>query len=176
MNLNHFLLLARPSARAVKHPTASSREGMEALRNNKKVIETLATHTSLIDRVERAAPMIASAIQWYNEGKIDEGICAFQEALLDFIRAAGLLEKRWVPTSKAGVHPDNREKVCLVPIDVHDLLLWIALQGWSWTKVQALACEIPLVIWGTSGGPRTSSSPTPATASSPILWSRTSRS
>ena len=44
---------------------------------------------------------------------------------------------------EVGVHPDNRERSMLVGIDVQDLLLRIASDGWSWARWDALACERP---------------------------------
>ena len=116
---------------------------MEALRNNSKIVSTLPPNTSTKERVAMVVPMLVHAITKYQNGDIEEGIVAFQEALVDLIKNAGLLERRWVLTIRVGVHPDNREKAMLVAVDVHDLLLWIYTQGWSWLKVSALGMRDP---------------------------------
>ena len=45
--------------------------------------------------------------------------------------------------SRVGVHPDNREKTGVVPVDAHDLLLQMFVQGFVMSEVDALATEIP---------------------------------
>ena len=96
------------------------------------------------DRVEIVAPKINSLIESFTAGSMKDGVETFQEHLIKILEYAMLADMRWISVDKAGVHPDNREGTGLVPIDVHDLLLLIALAGWSWLQCNsALACEIP---------------------------------
>ena len=95
------------------------------------------------ERVAVVAPILNQQIDDFGKGDSTEGVQVFQEGLLKLIESAHLSDKRWVAVDKVGVHPSNREGAGLVPIDVHDLLLRICLQGWSWKAVDALACEIP---------------------------------
>ena len=98
---------------------------------------------SLEERVAAVAPIFNKDIQYFLDGKESEGVHIFQSKLLELIATAQLSDTRWVAVFKVGVHPNNRENTGLVPIDVHDLLLHIVNQGWSWKAVDALACEIP---------------------------------
>ena len=98
---------------------------------------------SLEYRVNIMGSLIDEWISDFITGKMTMGVQAFQGALVTALRVAGLILKRWVDVDCVVVHPDNREKAMLVPIDVHDLLLRIFFQGWCWTQVDALAGEIP---------------------------------
>ena len=62
---------------------------MEALGNNQKIISVLPVKTSVVDRVKTIAPMVMSAIESYEAGNVSEGIVAFQEALVELIKAGG---------------------------------------------------------------------------------------
>ena len=76
--------------------------------------------------------------------KTKDGVDAFQGELVKLLRDHDLVyDKAAVVPEELGVHPDNREKAGLVPIDVHDLLLAIYRLGWSMDKVDIMACEIP---------------------------------
>ncbi len=101
------------------------------------------TGMSMADRVNVISPIINMMIEDHDSGDSSLGVEAFQEDLIGRIRAAGLMEKKWIMPEWVGVHPDNREKAMLVPIDVHDLLARVAQDGWSFKKWDALACEIP---------------------------------
>ena len=98
---------------------------------------------SVATRVATIAPIINSMIEEHDKEDSALGVEAFQEDMIGRIRAAGLLVPKWIELEFVGVHPDNREKAMLVPIDVHDLLRRIAEDGWSYKKWDALACEIP---------------------------------
>ncbi len=65
------------------------------------------------------------------------------EEVCKAIRRVGLSGSRWGDTGRVGVHPANRDFAGLVPVDVLDLLLRVAANGWCWEEVEALACEIP---------------------------------
>jgi len=98
---------------------------------------------SIEGRVEIVAPIVNKKIEDFEAGRLKDGVQTFQEQLLMLIESAALSEKRWIMVHKVGVHPDNREKAWLVPVDVHDLLRRITANGWSSKEVDALACEIP---------------------------------
>ena len=98
---------------------------------------------SMADRVNVVSPIINMMIEDHDSGNSLLGVEAFQENIIGNIRAAGLMENKWISPEWVGVHPDNREKAMLVPIDVHDLLARVAQDGWSFKKWDALACEIP---------------------------------
>ena len=96
------------------------------------------------ERVAMTAPIINDMIEAFEPKKGIDGVQTFQQELLKTIRGALLSDDGWYFAKKVGVHPDNREKCGLVPIDVHDLLNLIAAAGWSWTECEgALASEIP---------------------------------
>ena len=97
---------------------------------------------SIEEQVASLAPWINDAIEKFLAS--NEGVQPFQEKLLAAIKEAGLSDERWIDTIKVGVHPDNRDKCGLVPVDVHELLAIIVAAGWSWRECDgALACEIP---------------------------------
>ena len=96
------------------------------------------------ERVAVVAPIVNDMLSTYTGGVNKEGIQTFQNKLVKLIIDSGCADYRWVRCSKAGCHPDNRDRTGLVPIDVHDLLRIIVLVGWLWSECQgALACEIP---------------------------------
>ena len=97
---------------------------------------------SIEEQITSLAPWINDAIEKFLAS--NEGVQPFQEKLLAAIQEAGLSDERWIDTIKVGVHPDNRDKCGLVPVDVHELLAIIVAAGWSWRECDgALACEIP---------------------------------
>ena len=72
------------------------------------------------------------------------GAESFSEEIIERIDAAGLLDdNQWMDVEHVAVHPDNREKAMVVPVDAHQLLKAISGNGWSWTKWNALASEVP---------------------------------
>ena len=95
------------------------------------------------ERVAAVAPILNKSISDFINGDSPEGVQVFQENLLKLIASAGLSDHRWVSVERVGVHPSNRECTGLLSIDVHELLLRIVRQGWSWKAVDALACEVP---------------------------------
>ena len=95
-------------------------------------------------RVEVVAPVINAMIAAFEMGEIKDGCQYWQEHVINKIRTAMLLvDMNWMNVDFAGVHPDNREGAGYVPIDVHDLLLRIVNDGWSYLQVVALAAQIP---------------------------------
>ena len=99
--------------------------------------------TSMDDRVQIVAEHINGVIDDFESGRCSSGTQTVQDYICTILRNAKLSAQRWVPVDVVGVHPDNRGGSGLVPVDVHDLLLQIATQGWSWAECTALASEIP---------------------------------
>ena len=104
----------------------------------------------IADRVAAVAPIINAKIDEWGSAACTVGVQTFQDELLQIMAHASLSEERWVDTDKVGVHPDNRAKTGLLPIDVHDLLLFIVRQGWDWASCnRSLGCEVPPTNEGT---------------------------
>jgi hypothetical protein len=96
-----------------------------------------------MDRAKVISVILNTHIDQFDGGDNAEGIQAFQHAIRLRIRMARLSDKKWYLVKHVGVHPDNREGVGLVPIDVHDLLSQIVKDGWNYELVDALAGEVP---------------------------------
>ena len=95
-------------------------------------------------RVSEVAPVINASLESFDAGLVTIGAETFSEEIIGRIDAAGLLDKnQWVDVEFVAVHPDNREKAMVVPVDAHQLLKAICGNGWSWTKWNALASEVP---------------------------------
>ena len=100
--------------------------------------------TTIESRVQVTAPIINDMIAAFERGEFNDGTQNFQDMVLEKIRAALLLEDDvWTQVDVVGVHPDNRERAGLVPIDVHNLLMRIFQDGFMMKAVDLLACEIP---------------------------------
>ena len=100
--------------------------------------------SSIDEKVVCIAAILNEKIALFESAPNGEGVQTFQQRILKIIAEHGLSDERWIDVVKVGVHPDNREKVGLVPVDVHELLALIASQGWSWSECAgALGCEIP---------------------------------
>ena len=98
----------------------------------------------MTERVNMVKDHITKTIADFDAGNSRDGVQTVQQTLLALLMDTSLADDQWVSVSKVGVHPDNRDKAGLVPIDVHDLLLFICRQGWSWHECKgALASEIP---------------------------------
>lgn len=98
----------------------------------------------ILERVATIATVINESLDDFDTGKISIGSESFSEQMLERIFAAGLLQKeQWYDVELVAVHPDNREKAIVVPLDAHQLLKSIMELGWSWNKWEALACERP---------------------------------
>ena len=84
------------------------------------------------ETVDVTAPRINELIKMFEDRSEDcDGVAIFQDMLLLMYRATGLSADKWVPVTKAGVHPDNRERAGLIAVDVHELLFQIFFKGWS---------------------------------------------
>ena len=95
-------------------------------------------------RVNATAPVVNEMLKAFEDGKIKDGVAFFQQVLLEKIRQANLLEDDvWIQVEHVGVHLDNREGAGLVPIDCHDLLLRVFIDGFNMKLVDCLATWIP---------------------------------
>ena len=95
------------------------------------------------ERIAAVAPIINALIEQFENQTLKDGVETFQEQLMERIRAAHLSEMEWIKCECICVHPDNREKSMLVPIDAHSLLLRVTIDGWAWTKCIVVAARIP---------------------------------
>ena len=116
---------------------------MDQLEKVTIVVGTLPEDTAIADRVKALAQILNEIIDMFETGIVTIGSQAFQNAIMKAIRAARLVDKKWLSALLIRVHPDNREKVMVVPVDVHGLLQHIKKVGWFWPDVQILGCYIP---------------------------------
>jgi hypothetical protein len=99
---------------------------------------------SIAVRMECIAHIINAKIEDWDSGKTKIGVEPFQQELLDIAEKADGSYERWIDVGSVAVHPDNREKTGLLPIDVHDLLDMLVHIGWNWKKTWfSLVCEVP---------------------------------
>jgi hypothetical protein len=103
---------------------------------------------SMRARINKVATQLREMVQHHEDGTYMEGVEAFNSNIMKVIEEAGLqsLERKHV--DKVGVHPSNRELSMLVPIDVHDLLLKFADNGWNEKLWDAMALTIPSGVEG----------------------------
>ena len=114
-----------------------------------KVIERLelpiacSSEMPIKDRVNLVKDLINEACTFFLSGHDLQGTEAFGVLMLDRIEDVNLLEKKNFDISEVGVHPDNREKSGLVPMDAQDLLLLMYRNGFNPSLLQLLAAYIP---------------------------------
>ena len=106
-------------------------------------VANLGRDVTALARAQILAPVLEEMIDEYEGGRCIDGVHDVQHWIIELIFAALLAYDRWFDPDRVGVHPGNREGAGLVPIDVHDLLLEIAIKGWSWVECKLFACEIP---------------------------------
>jgi hypothetical protein len=94
-------------------------------------------------RIEAIAPELRALVKHHEEGTYKGGVEAFNTTIMQKIDSSGLMESEVKLTVKVGVHPDNRERAMLVPVDCQDLLLKFADNGYNPGKWDALALRIP---------------------------------
>ena len=82
-------------------------------------------------------------ISEYEGHKCKDGVQNVQAWILGLMAVAALSSTRYFDSERVGVHPANREKAGLVPVDVHDLLQQITSKGWLWSACKLLVSEIP---------------------------------
>ena len=101
------------------------------------------TMLSKMQKIRAVAPELTVLVQAHEEGTFKGGVEALNSLIQKTIDKAGLWTKEIRHPSVVGVHPDNREKSMLVPIDVHDLLLKFKENGYNADLWDALAVSIP---------------------------------
>ena len=92
--------------------------------------------------ISMIAPILNQELKRFSDGG-GKGAEAFGEAIVTALKDTGLCKRVWMDVECIGVHPSNREGAMLIAIDVHDLLKKISFRGWSWQKVNIMACSIP---------------------------------
>ena len=102
-------------------------------------------HMAGLDEVVKCTGKVVNAeVEAYLDPNTpSKGAEAFQDFIVDLLLAKKLASNKTIDTRIVLVHPDNREGQGYVPFDVHKLLSRICPNGWSWSKVAALAAEIP---------------------------------
>ena len=93
--------------------------------------------------IEKIAPELKRLVQEHEEGTYKEGVEAFNSEIMHIIEQSGLLVEEKKHVSCVGVHPHNREKTMVIPIDVHDLLVKFADNGYNPRLWDALALKVP---------------------------------
>jgi len=93
-------------------------------------------------KIMEVAPILKELAQMHELGTSKEGVEALNNKLMQIIDGAGLLQKEKRLVDNVGVHPGNREKTMLVPIDVQDLLLVLATNGFNPKLWNALAATV----------------------------------
>jgi hypothetical protein len=96
-----------------------------------------------LDEVGPKVNAMLADLEQSGEGK-QTRIKTVVDKILEMALESGLAYKEKVSNAAVGVDPSNRYGDGLHPLDVHELLLEIALQGWSNAEVQrACAAELP---------------------------------
>ena len=90
------------------------------------------------ERINIVAPVINQLIWAFESRTLKEGVETFQEKLTKRISAANLSEFEDIHAESICIHPDNREKAMVVPVDSHELLLRITEDGWAWTQCKIM--------------------------------------
>ena len=101
------------------------------------------TMLSKVEKIRAVAPELRTLVKAHEEGTFKGGVEALNSLIQNTIKKAGLWTYEIRHPSVVGVHPDNREKAMVVPIDVHDLLLLFQENGYNAALWDALAVTIP---------------------------------
>ena len=105
---------------------------------------TFGAVTTEAERVAVMSPLLNAMLSGFDSGNAKQGVEASNNETMERLGVAGLLQKGKIcHVETVGVHPDNREKSMLVPIDVQDRLARMATDGWNWSRWNAFACTIP---------------------------------
>lgn len=103
---------------------------------------------SLKERIEAVKPALQQMVREHETGSCKEGVEALNSKMTAMIKSSGLLEEKVCKVDQVGVFPGNREGAMLVPVDVQDLLLRFAQNGFNSNLWQGMAMTIPA---GTEG-------------------------
>ena len=105
--------------------------------------------TPQAERIVKVAPAINAMLEAFEanaaEMSSSMGVEDFDNMMMDYIFSAGLLKVgEIIQVDYVGVHPDNRERAMVVPVDAQDLLhRWATIDGFSLKKWRAFGCTIP---------------------------------
>ena len=116
---------------------------------SKPILAHFPAGTPQAERIQKVAPAINDMLEAFEanaaEMSSSMGVEDFDNMMMDYLYSAGLLEKgKIIQVDYVGVHPDNRERAMVVPVDAQDLLhRWATLDGFSLKKWRAFACTIP---------------------------------
>ena len=106
-------------------------------------LSSLTMVMSKMEKIKKVAPQLRELVLAHEEGTYAGGTQAWNSLVMKTIQEAGLLSKEIRHPSVVGVHPDNKEKNMLVPMDVHDLLLCFQEDGYNPCLWYAMAMTIP---------------------------------
>ena len=108
----------------------------------------LATMASLMARMEKCVPLLQALVQQHNDGTYAGGVEAFNAEIEGVLEQHGMFSEEYLQVDQVGVHPHNREKTMLVPMDCQDLLAKFYENGYNPKKWEALALKIPSIGFG----------------------------
>ncbi len=94
-------------------------------------------------RIEQVAPILRSMVQQHESNTFPQGVEAFNTDIENIIDGSGLLTEETRQLQNIATHPDNREGGMLVPIDVHQLLMKFAENGFNPKLWDVLALRVP---------------------------------
>lgn len=94
-------------------------------------------------RIAKVAPTLKQMVLHHEQNTYPEGVEAFNAAMTSVLEEANLLEYETRRLEQIGTLPSNREYGMLVPIDVHDLLLKFAENGFNPDLWRCMAARVP---------------------------------
>lgn len=105
---------------------------------SKQIYEACVGCKSINEKVEAIVAILNELLDKFFEGadvQTMEVKCTAEEMWHGLLQV-NLAIKRGISPTKVGVSPANRDGQGLLAIDVHDLLLRICLDGWSWSTCE----------------------------------------
>ena len=103
---------------------------------------------SLLARMDKCVPLLQALVQHHNAGTYAGGAEAFNAEIEGVMEQHAMFSEEYLQVDQVGVHPHNREKTMLVPMDSQDLLLKFYENGYNPRKWEALALKIPSIGFG----------------------------
>ena len=103
---------------------------------------------SMMTRMDKCVPLLKALVQQHNEGTYAGGVEAFNAEIEGVLEQHGMFSDEYLQVDQVGVHPHNREKTMLVPMDCQDLLAKFYENGYNPKKWEALALKIPSIGFG----------------------------
>ena len=94
---------------------------------SKSILAHFPAGTTQAERIQKVAPAINDMLEAFEanaaEMSSSMGVEDFDNMKMDYLYSAGLLEiGKIIQVDYVGVHPDNRERAMVVPVDAQDLL------------------------------------------------------